>query len=127
MVDIMIDPFPDQAALARFWPRAWNGEMPEGYPALLSRSLVHLTAEADGVLVGFVNVAWDGGQHAFILDTAVDRDFRHQGIATRLVKAAAAEARNRGASWLHVDFEPHLEIFYRGCGFRPTLAGLIAL
>jgi hypothetical protein len=30
-------------------------------------------------------------------------------------------------AWLHVDFEPHLEGFYRGCGFTPTPAGLIRL
>jgi hypothetical protein len=26
-----------------------------------------------------------------------------------------------------VDYEPHLDGFYRGCGFRHTLAGLIDL
>jgi hypothetical protein len=26
-----------------------------------------------------------------------------------------------------VDYEPHLNSFYRGCGFRPTAAGLIHL
>lgn len=77
--------------------------------------------------MGFVNVAWDGGQHAFILDTSVHRDWQRQGIATRLVAEAAAAARERGATWLHVDYEPHLEGFYRGCGFTPTPAGLIRL
>jgi hypothetical protein len=24
---------------------------------------------SDGLLVGFVNIAWDGGYHAFLLDT----------------------------------------------------------
>ena len=45
-------------------------------------------------------------------------------VGMRLV---AGEARNRGAEWLHVDYEPHLEAFYRGCGFRHTAAGLIDL
>src|ERR1700677_4363375 len=31
-------------------------------------------------LVGFVNVAWDGGVHAFVIDTLVARDRRHHGI-----------------------------------------------
>jgi hypothetical protein len=26
-----------------------------------------------------------------------------------------------------VDYEPHLDPFYRACGFVPTLAGLICL
>jgi hypothetical protein len=33
-------------------------------------------------LVGFLNVAWDGGVHAFILDTIVADRYRHRGIAT---------------------------------------------
>jgi GNAT superfamily N-acetyltransferase len=74
-----------------------------------------------------VNVAWDGGAHAFLLDTTVHPDHQRQGIATALVRRAVDLARERGAHWLHVDYEPHLDGFYRGCGFRPTAAGLIAL
>jgi len=36
-------------------------------------------------------------------------------------------ARKSGAAWLHVDFEPRLEAFYRKCGFRESCAGLINL
>ncbi len=36
-------------------------------------------------------------------------------------------ARERGAEWLHVDYEDELDPFYRACGFRPTAAGLLAL
>ncbi|MEV0298022.1 GNAT family N-acetyltransferase [Nocardia sp. NPDC050710] len=31
-------------------------------------------------LVGFVHAVWDGGRHAFLLDTVVDPDFQHQRI-----------------------------------------------
>jgi len=34
-------------------------------------SLGWVCARQDGGLAGFVNVAWDGGAHAFILDTVV--------------------------------------------------------
>ena len=44
-----------------------------------------------------------------------------------LIKRAIELARQRGAHWLHVDFEPHLSEFYGKCGFRPTAAGLIEL
>src|SRR5690606_29883241 len=94
---------------------------------ILSRSLGHIGAYEQDRLVGFVNIAWDGGAHAFILDTCTDPDFRRRGIATELVKRAADLARHRGAEWLHVDYEPHLEPFYRGCGFRHTDAGLLDL
>jgi ribosomal protein S18 acetylase RimI-like enzyme len=81
-------------------------------------------AYAGAELVGFVNLAWDGGQHGFILDTCVVPADRRQGIASRLVARAVEVAQTHGLSWLHVDFEPRHEAFYRACGFAPTLAGL---
>lgn len=91
-------------------------------------SLGWVCARNGGDLAGFVNVAWDGGVHAFILDTVVARPLRRHGVGTRLVKAAAREAREAGCEWLHVDFEDHLAQFYFGCcKFRPTNAGLIRL
>ncbi|MHA6297450.1 GNAT family N-acetyltransferase [Devosia sp. CAU 1758] len=127
MIEMVVDSFPDRTLLAAFWRRAWCGAFPEAYHDVLARSLAHVVAMDDERLVGFVNVAWDGGVHAFILDTSVDPDYRRQGIATRLVRCATALARDRGAEWLHVDFESHLEDLYRQCGFKPTAAGLIRL
>ena len=82
----------------------------------------------DGSLVGFVNVAWDGRDHAFLLDQKVRPDHQHAGIGTELVRRAAAHAREAGCDWLHVDFDDDLAPFYFGaCGFQPTQAGLIHL
>ena len=82
----------------------------------------------DGSLVGFVNVAWDGCDHAFLLDPKVRPDHRHAGVGTELVLRAAAQAREAGCEWLHVDFDDDLAPFYfHGCGFQPTQAGLIHL
>ena len=78
-------------------------------------------------MVGFVNVAWDGGVHAFLLDTTVAPEYRGRGIGTELVKRAAEVAHAAGLEWLHVDYEPHLDGFYRGCGFGRTAAGLLRL
>ena len=127
MIQFVTDPFPDDAALARLWLAAWGDAGPVSFQPILKHSLTHLGAYDGDALVGFVNVAWDGGVHAFILDTCVDRDYRRQGIALRLVVHATEMARARGAQWLHVDFEPHLEGFYRQCGFGPTTAGLMRL
>ena len=91
-------------------------------------SLGWVCARDDGALVGFVNVAWDGGVHAFVLDTLVAQANRHRGVATQLVAGAVAGARAAGCEWLHVDFEDYLQPFSFGaCGFTPTDAGLIAL
>ncbi|OPC77990.1 GNAT family N-acetyltransferase [Embleya scabrispora] len=81
-----------------------------------------------GLLVGFVNVAWDGADHAFLLDTKTRGSYRHRGIGTAVVRLAAEQARAAGCEWLHVDFEPELRRFYfDACGFRGTDAGLIHL
>ena len=127
MIEIATDPFPSDEAMRRLWLAAWGDEGHASFQPLLGRSLAHVGAYQGVTLIGFVNVAWDGGMHAFILDTCVDPDFRRQGVASRLVARAAEVARARGAHWLHVDFEPHLESFYRQCGFGPTAAGLMRL
>lgn len=126
-VAIRVDPRPDAAAFGALWQAAWDAPWTGDLDAIWSRSLVHLGAYDGGRLVGYLNLAWDGGAHGFLLDTTVHPQFRRRGIATRLVQAAVAEARRRELHWLHVDYEPHLERFYAGCGFRPTRAGLIRL
>lgn len=106
---------------------AWPGHTPREWDPVLKHSLVYLCAYSERRLVGFVNVAWDGGIHGFILDTTVHPELRGRGIGRRLVLRAASEARDRKLEWLHVDFEPHLRSFYDGCGFRTTEAGLMYL
>jgi GNAT superfamily N-acetyltransferase len=128
VIRLAADPFPSEDQLAPLWQAAWGSPLAAGYAEnVLKRSLVHVGAFENDRLVGFVNVAWDGGVHAFLLDTTVHPAFQRQGAAASLVRRAAELARERGAQWLHVDFEPHLEGFYRACGFRPTGAGLIDL
>ncbi|MDX3612385.1 GNAT family N-acetyltransferase [Streptomyces europaeiscabiei] len=91
-------------------------------------SLGWVCAWEDGSLIGFVNVVWDGGVHAFILDTVVARHRRTRGVGAALVATAAREARAARCEWLHVDFEEPLRSFYvDACGFKETAAGLIAL
>jgi GNAT superfamily N-acetyltransferase len=127
LIRIAVDPPLAGNQLDALWRSAWDAPAGDYATHVLPRSLAYLGAFDGDRLVGFVNVAWDGGVHAFLLDTCVHADFRRRGIAARLVRAAVRAAAGRGAEWLHVDFEPHLEAFYRGCGFRPTAAGLIAL
>ena len=104
-------------------PSAWDWAGQVG-----KHSLGWVCARDDGALVGWVNVAWDGAGHAFVLDTIVTATHRRRGIATQLVATATTAAREAGCEWLHVDFEEHLTGFYlETCGFTPTPAGLIRL
>ena len=106
---------------------AWAQVGDQDWEPILGRSLGWVCALDEGRLVGFVNVAWDGGFHAFLLDTTVHPAYQRQGLGRALVGEAAALARERGAEWLHVDFEDALAAFYRACGFQPTGAGLLDL
>ncbi len=96
---------------------------------LQAHSLGWVTGRDDeGRLVGFVNVAWDGALHAFLLDTSVASGARRARLGTRLVDAAVEGARGAGCRWLHVDFEPELRSFYLGaCGFVFSEAGVLDL
>jgi ribosomal protein S18 acetylase RimI-like enzyme len=92
----------------------------------LDRSLLWIGAFAGDRLVGFVNLAWDGGVHTFLLDTAVAADMRHRGIGTRLVREAISAAREHaGVEWVHVDADEELmRRLYLPAGFSPSPAGI---
>jgi len=125
----------DDAALSELHRRAFSPDGPDGpdsdgvprpWASRLERhSLTWIGAFSSGRLVGFVHAVWDGGTHAFILDTAVHPDFQRLGIGRDLVHAVTAEAFTAGCDWVHVDYEAALAGFYENaCGFRPTSAGL---
>ena len=126
-ITLQIDPHPRQAELEALWQVAWGTSGAADFSAILARSLVHLGAYEGNHLIGFVNVATDGGVHAFLLDPTVHPDHRRGGLGRRLVIEAARLAAERGAEWLHVDYEPRLAEFYRKCGFARTEAGLMRL
>ena len=114
-------------ALNRLFAAAWPDHVWSDFAPVLSRSLAYVCAYQQDRLIGFVNLAWDGGIHAFLIDTTVDPGVQRHGIGRELVTRAAQVAHERGIAWLHVDYEPHLESFYRGCGFQHTAAGLMRL
>ncbi|MDQ3327296.1 MAG: GNAT family N-acetyltransferase [Chloroflexota bacterium] len=110
--------------------QSWADMGPSDWGPVFARSLGWVCAHDGERLLGFVNVAWDGGAHAFLLDTTVHQEYKRRGIGTAIVREATALAREGGAEWLHVDYDesdPALEPFYRGCGFVSTPAGVIHL
>lgn len=95
---------------------------------LAQHSLGWVTARDGIALVGFINVAWDGRAHSFVLDTAVTARWRRRGVGTRLVEEAKVRSAEAGCEWLHVDFSAGLGRFYlQECGFDSTEAGVIRL
>lgn len=126
-IEYRISPSVEDAEINRLFATAWPGHVDRPFAPILARSLLYVCAYEIDRLVGFVNVAWDGGLHAFLLDTTVAPDCRHQGIGSELVRRAAKAASEAGVEWLHVDYEERLDAFYRKCGFRPTKAGIMRL
>jgi GNAT superfamily N-acetyltransferase len=123
-VRLELSPALGDAELNALFSASWPQHEHTDFRPRLLRSLLWVAAFRSDELVGFVNVVGDGGVHAFLLDTTVHPSVRRQGLGVRLVERAAKEARQAGATWLHVDYEQHLDGFYARCGFRPTAAGL---
>lgn len=121
----------DDVTLTLLHARAFDltaSDPPTPWAARLARHSVTWVGAFDGdALVGFVHACWDGGAHAFLLDAVVDPAQQGRGLGRRLVGRLVDEVRAAGCTWLHVDCEPHLDGFYRGCGFGPTAAGLLRL
>ena len=109
------------------WPSWQKARDTSDWQPVLRHSLVYVGAFDEERLIGFVHVAWDGRDHAFLLDTRVDPRHRRRGIGKELVARAATAARDAGCEVLHVDYAPELGPFYEACGFRSTAAGLLAL
>ena len=127
MIEYRISPAVSNDELNDLFDASWPDHERSDYAPVLERSLAYVCAYDGGRLIGFVNLAWDGGVHAFLLDTTVHPGWRRRGIGRGLVRHAARVAQDRGLHWLHVDFEPELRGFYEGCGFEPTDAGVMRL
>jgi len=120
----------DDVALSRLHADAFaeNARLVAWGERLERHSLSWLGAFDGERLVGFVNLAWDGGRHAFLLDTVVAPAHRGGGIGTELVTRAVRAASEAGCAWLHADFAADLVPFFRDrCGLAPTAAGLVRL
>jgi len=80
-------PTVDSVALNELFARAWAGHTSRDFSNLLTHSLACVCAYSGESLVGFVNVAWDGGSHAFLLDPTVDPEYQRQGIGRASIGA----------------------------------------
>jgi len=111
------------------WPRWQKVPDTSDWQPVLRRSLVYVCAfvQEHERLIGFVNVASDGRDHAVVFDTRVHPDFRNRGIGKELVRRAAEASRAAGCTVLHVDYAPELQGFYQACGFRTQAAGILEL
>ena len=113
--------------LNALYEASWPAHVATDFAPLLPHYLAYVCAYDAEALAGWVYVAWDGWQHAFLLDPTVHPEYRRGGIGRELVRLATEASRQAGCEWLHVDYTPDLTPFCEACGFEPTAAGLIRL
>ncbi len=123
----------DEAVLARIDERTWTPAVspapppPPGTPFFDggTRPEDVLVAEQDGAVAGYVRLGEGFGipahRHVLVIDgLAVDPGRQRRGIARRLVDAAVAEARRRGARKVTLRVLGHntgARRVYERCGF----------
>ncbi|MEM7260052.1 MAG: GNAT family N-acetyltransferase [Pseudomonadota bacterium] len=103
---------------------SWPDWSERSFQPILRQSLDYLGAFDNACLIGFVNLAWDGGCHGFIVDTTVHPDHRRQGIALLMLRELFTIARENNLQWLHADFESAYQRLYEKAGFRMSAAGV---
>jgi ribosomal protein S18 acetylase RimI-like enzyme len=93
------------------------------------RDHIALLAENGDSTAGFVLARMRGGRHGWISDLYVSPDFRRAGAAGRLMRAAAAALRERGAEVIELDVRPwndEARAVYERWGFREAKLTLAA-
>ena len=90
--EYLVNPPVTSRQLNDLFAASWDGHEWSDFEMVLGRSLGYVCAYLGNELIGFVNLAWDGGSHAFILDTTVHPDVRRRGIGRRLVRLAVEVA-----------------------------------
>src|SRR4030095_7068748 len=99
--DYRLNPYPENEQLNELHYVSWPAHvLGEDFGPVLKQCLTHVCAYDGASLIGFVKVAWDGRQHAFLLDPTVPPEYRHPGIGLELVSRATAALRAAGCEWL---------------------------
>lgn len=95
-IDFTERPTISDAALNDLLALAWPAHERRNFARVLSQSLSFVGAFHAQQVVGFVNVAWHGGSHSFILDPTVHPHYQRRGIGSELVRHAVTAAIENG-------------------------------
>ena len=78
----------------------------DNFTETLKRSLGYVVVrDKTGTLIGYCNLAWDGGRHATIFDLNVHPDHRNQDFVFSMLQKLVEGARNTpDLRYLHADF-----------------------
>ena len=90
MIRFVDSPPLSNAELNELFFSAWESWEARDFQPVLRRSVGYVSAHDEKRLIGFVNVAGDGGLHAFLLDATVHPDFQRRGVASALLRFLVA-------------------------------------
>ena len=88
MIDYRVNYKINNEMLNSLFADALSNHTWKDFSPILSHNLGHVCAIEGDILIGFINIAWDGGMHAFLLDPTVRLEFLRQDIGTHLVRHA---------------------------------------
>jgi hypothetical protein len=71
MYEVRRQPPLDNSQINALFSNSWPDHQTRDFQPILARSLSYLGSFAGEQLVGFLNIAWDGGAHGFIFDVTV--------------------------------------------------------
>lgn len=82
------------------------GRKHDDFTETLKRSLGYVVVRDEtGTLIGYCNLAWDGGRHATIFDLNVHPDHRNQNFVFPMLQKLVDVAKNTpDLRYLHADF-----------------------
>ena len=96
------------------------------YDRILARAYAHFSIQDEtGKLLAFLNVISEGIADAFLVDLMVHPEYQGKGLGKAIVAQAIESLRGDSIRTIEVIFEPHLESFYRACGFHILQSGII--
>jgi predicted GNAT family N-acyltransferase len=78
---------------------------------------VHTLAEIDGRVVGTGRLVLEGDQAGHIGRIAVLPDYRHRGIATRIIAMLEQQASARGFNHITLHAQTYVRELYEKCGY----------
>jgi predicted GNAT family acetyltransferase len=92
-----------------------NGRSPDALRRAFEHSQHVVFARDGGLVVGMARLLSDGVSNAYLLDVWTAAGYRHQGIATRMVRTLASQVPGQ-----HIGLQSDdARTFYAGLGFRP--------
>ncbi len=100
---------------AGWWDHDWDTSF---IAPMVRGSFLFAGAFFDKRQIGMGRVLSDGVSDAYIQDVAVLKEFRGQGVGSRIISFLIEELQRRGIDWIGLIGEPGTKAFYRRLGFQ---------